>query len=440
MSNTIVGSVYQQIIDKVIQASQNDFEEFGVDQSTLDEMKEVCGNISVLLPSLFIDATAFSFSRPMSHCVCCYFPLKKKTRSLFLLALCRRRERYAAWHWLEVRLGESGAEVAGRWQTHLSNLKIAAFPWDPQQEPPRQPPTVPSNVKQEIEVSPVVSAPQQETANFTNVGVKAERVYEPPISAYPQVPVNGYTSGLNDNIAHQRANALIAQRLGQGGHNMQQHQQHSGQVPMHSQQRMIPPQLQQQRAQQMQQRPHPGHVYTSQTDGSDGVMEDWNALVAAKAAEGDDGPNGRTAADRLMRAHVDAMAARQDSGLMMPLDEMPKGRKRKAAMRVLQAQQAEASSSCTSVVPRVAPFDGELDGEDVKEENPEDAINSDLDDPDDDLEGDGDNDDDNVDYMLCTYDKVQRVKNKWKCVLKDGVLTTNKKEFLFHKATGEFEW
>jgi hypothetical protein len=26
----------------VIQASQNDFEEFGVDQSTLDEMKQVC--------------------------------------------------------------------------------------------------------------------------------------------------------------------------------------------------------------------------------------------------------------------------------------------------------------------------------------------------------------------------------------------------------------
>jgi transcription initiation factor TFIIA large subunit len=33
-----------------------------------------------------------------------------------------------------------------------------------------------------------------------------------------------------------------------------------------------------------------------------------------------------------------------------------------------------------------------------------------------------------VDYMLCTYDKVQRVKNKWKCTLKDGILTTNKKE------------
>ena len=31
-------------------ASQNDFEEFGVDQSTLTEMREVCGNISFAQP------------------------------------------------------------------------------------------------------------------------------------------------------------------------------------------------------------------------------------------------------------------------------------------------------------------------------------------------------------------------------------------------------
>jgi len=38
------------------------------------------------------------------------------------------------------------------------------------------------------------------------------------------------------------------------------------------------------------------------------------------------------------------------------------------------------------------------------------------------------------------YDKVQRVKNKWKCTLKDGVLLVNGKEYVFHKATGEYEW
>lgn len=37
------GNVYAQIIEKVIEASSNDFEEFGVDSSTLEEMKQVSG-------------------------------------------------------------------------------------------------------------------------------------------------------------------------------------------------------------------------------------------------------------------------------------------------------------------------------------------------------------------------------------------------------------
>ena len=56
-----------------------------------------------------------------------------------------------------------------------------------------------------------------------------------------------------------------------------------------------------------------------------------------------------------------------------------------------------------------------------------DAINSDLDDPDDtaekNLEGVYDGD-----VILCLYDKVQRVKNKWKCVLREGILTIDNKE------------
>ena len=51
------GGVYQMIMEKVIQASQNDFEESGVDQSTLDEMKQVCCNlaaISAIAPAPFL--------------------------------------------------------------------------------------------------------------------------------------------------------------------------------------------------------------------------------------------------------------------------------------------------------------------------------------------------------------------------------------------------
>jgi transcription initiation factor TFIIA large subunit len=322
----------------------------------------------------------------------------------------------------------------------LSALKVASFPWDPQPEPQRQPPTVPSNVRDQIDLSPAVSAPQEQHVNFPNVPIKTERGYEPPASSYP---VNGgYT--YNGDVAQQRAQALVAQRLqGQpnmphpqqhhsGQHTMQQQQQHQQQQP-HQQQQQQQQQHQQQQQQrmmttqtqrqlpQMQQRPPQGHVYTSQTDGAGDALADWNAMKAARAAEGE---QGRIAADQFMRSRVDALATRQDSGLMMPINQMPKGRKRKAATRVLQAEDANQASPSTSA-PGPARYDGEDDDE---KEHDSDAINSDLDDPEDDLNNGDDSDDETMDYMLCTYDKVQRVKNKWKCTLKDGILTTNKRE------------
>jgi len=70
-------------------------------------------------------------------------------------------------------------------------------------------------------------------------------------------------------------------------------------------------------------------------------------------------------------------------------------------------------------------------------------INSDLDDSDSDV----DDEEDptaaagaDVDIVFCTYDKVARVKNKWKCVLKDGMVHVNGKDYLFAKCNGEFEW
>ncbi|CAN6596087.1 transcription initiation factor IIA large subunit [Trichomonascus vanleenenianus] len=70
-----------------------------------------------------------------------------------------------------------------------------------------------------------------------------------------------------------------------------------------------------------------------------------------------------------------------------------------------------------------------------------DEINSDLDDPEDDqVSGDEDDDDDGGMIMLCLYDKVQRVKNKWKYVLKDGVANINGKDYVFSKGSGESEW
>ena len=80
---------------------------------------------------------------------------------------------------------------------------------------------------------------------------------------------------------------------------------------------------------------------------------------------------------------------------------------------------------------RCAQADGQAD-EDNDEED-EDAINSDLDDPED---GGGHPEDDSVDeVMLCTYDKVQRTKNKWKCFLKDGILRVGNKEYVVSAST-----
>ncbi|KAI0268824.1 transcription factor IIA, alpha/beta subunit [Gloeopeniophorella convolvens] len=69
------------------------------------------------------------------------------------------------------------------------------------------------------------------------------------------------------------------------------------------------------------------------------------------------------------------------------------------------------------------------------------AINSDLDDSD--SEGEEDPEEGGPgesDIVFCTYDKVARVKNKWKCILKDGMIHINGKDYLFAKCTGEFEW
>jgi len=69
------------------------------------------------------------------------------------------------------------------------------------------------------------------------------------------------------------------------------------------------------------------------------------------------------------------------------------------------------------------------------------AINSDLDDSD--TEGEEEAEEGvagETDIVFCTYDKVARVKNKWKCILKDGMIHINGKDYLFSKCTGEFEW
>lgn len=136
---------------------------------------------------------------------------------------------------------------------------------------------------------------------------------------------------------------------------------------------------------------------------------------------------GRVEIDDLIRRRIESTGRTMEGGgLMLPLKEhKPDGSRKKR--RIASGSGVESSIAQT-------------DGVDSDDDADEDAINSDLDDPEDGLNDDDDDEDDKANVMLCMYDKVQRVKNKWKCVMKDGVITINGKEYVFHKASGEYEW
>jgi len=42
--------------------------------------------------------------------------------------------------------------------------------------------------------------------------------------------------------------------------------------------------------------------------------------------------------------------------------------------------------------------------------------------------------------IVCQYDKIQRVKNRWRFCLKDGIMHLHGRDFVFQKATGEGDW
>ncbi|KAL8955902.1 MAG: hypothetical protein Q9193_006403 [Seirophora villosa] len=186
-----------------------------------------------------------------------------------------------------------------------------------------------------------------------------------------------------------------------------------------------------QQTQQTQQRPQ---VSEAQTDG----VGEWDDMVARRRAAALKDPGDTYTVDLTIRQQLEESSrAMEGGGLMLPLSEHPK--------RLTATPKGESSSSAPTHVsaPRIAQVDGPGDSDEdkkaIKDEDDEDAINSDLDDPDDNVAEEVGEDSNQGQIMLCTYDKVQRVKNKWKCILKDGVLTTGGKEYLFHKANGEFE-
>ncbi|QIW97929.1 hypothetical protein AMS68_003447 [Peltaster fructicola] len=398
MTNNLVGDVYQKIIEEVVAASANDFEESAVPQTTLNELRQA-------------------------------------------------------------------------WQAKLSQRGVAQMPWDPR---PDAPPRIQNGNITSSKATPAPSYQQYGDGEANGTRVKLEPTDQSYSSAAPAgnyAPVGPQQGGIA------RAQELVQERFGQQaaaaiqrpgglalpgqqpkpqglqlpGQSQQQAQQQAQQQYAQQQQSMMARQqaaLQQQQmnprikvendgsnmpqgqyAPQQQRMPNPAYA---QTDGADEYAQ-WDEYIAQRRAMHASQVERN---DHIMRDRISALSSELESGLMVPLD-----RANKRKQRHYPASQAGPSSSST-----IAQYDGvDDDDEDVKEAakaeyDDEDAINSDLDDPDDDQNPIGDDEDELGDTILCTYDKVQRVKNKWKCTLKDGVLNTGGKEWLFHKGQGEFEW
>ncbi|KAF4979072.1 hypothetical protein FZEAL_4657 [Fusarium zealandicum] len=416
MSNQAVGNVYQAIIDEVVNSSRVDFEESGVEESVLEELRQ-------------------------------------------------------------------------GWQRKLTQLDVARFPWDPKPDPPppaqAAPPTSVAPTHAQAQFSPQLNVPQGLSLPGVNQqpqgqnGVKPDANYVKPeasgaIKQEPglqgnSMPYPAYNSmdGKNNLAANRAAQQLQAQ-YGQRAassinalhqqqqqpqpaqhqqppvpqQQQQQHQQHQQQ--QQQQQQQLPPQqpgMTQQQQQHMyrqhmaaataqqqqhqQQQPANGqpHIRNGQTDGA-GDADEFEGVLMQRGASGDLQELGRVEIDRMLHEQILAKAkSMEGGGLMLPLKEA--------------TRHTSASASRSSKGKQPAAYDG---GDDDDEEEDEDAINSDLDDPEDDRDDDDVDDEGLGNIMLCMYDKVQRVKNKWKCTLKDGVLTVNGKEYVFHKATGEYEW
>ncbi|KAI9680932.1 MAG: hypothetical protein M1829_001012 [Trizodia sp. TS-e1964] len=379
MSNVLVGQIYQRIVQDVVESSQMDFEEGGVDQATLEDMKRL-------------------------------------------------------------------------WQSKLSSLNVASFPWDPTPIAPlATPPTLPSNAARSQAAPPAhppTLAPATEAPN-ANRKIKLEPNYEQSGISY---------GASNDQTAAIRAANLLEHRYGHqaaaqiatlqaGSQPAAPTLSPSEYQKMLSKQQSVQQAQQQQLAQRKPPKPQPLPVTTAQTDGAGDAMDEWTAVMVKRDAHGQDEEMGSLKVDRIIRQKVEEMSQRlEGGGLMLPLRERRTSRNPK---KLSSSHEAVASGKATSTEAGLAggssitipQLDGSLGDEKVKSEDlDEDAINSDLDDPDEGL-NDNDRDDDSMSQiMLCTYEKVQRVKNKWKCVLKDGVLTVNGKEYVFHKATGEYEW
>jgi transcription initiation factor TFIIA large subunit len=163
-------------------------------------------------------------------------------------------------------------------------------------------------------------------------------------------------------------------------------------------------------------------VNNAQNDGAGEDDTDSYATMNRIDSHGKMIEMGRVEIDNMIRRKIEQNGqAMEGGGLMLPLHKRAtagKDKKRKAKSDASAVSSSMMASSST-VLAQMDGGDDDDDSDDkdnvLKAENEldEDAINSDLDDSDDGLNEEEDDDDSMGHIMLCMYDKVQRVKNKW---------------------------
>lgn len=189
----------------------------------------------------------------------------------------------------------------------------------------------------------------------------------------------------------------------------QQQQQSAGQMPpqrptmtQEQYRQAMANQAQKQMQSQTGAQPGQNGVGAAQTDGAgdDDFEFESTGLIKQVGANGEETTMGRIEVDGLIRQKIEAMGHKMEGGgLMLPLKQASTPAKR----------QRKVTKSSSSLAQNDGPGSDEVKGEEFDE----DAINSDLDDPDDGANDDDDDEDGMGHIMLCMYDKVQRVKNKW---------------------------
>jgi transcription initiation factor TFIIA large subunit len=314
-------------------------------------------------------------------------------------------------------------------------LKVTDLPWDPKPAPAVKEQSVPANVKPPLQTLP-------SNGNINAGGSQSSLNTIPPIKSeagtYPQQPQQSnyaapsFPSG--QMTAQQRAAMNLhnsyGDRAGPQIAELQQGGQRHGLVP----QQVIRsgPHIKQEDTSSNQYHSNISQqaapIKSDQTDGGNDARDTWQSEYARRKTEI---AENRDRNDRVIRDHV--LASQQQlegGGVMLPLDEHV----------IIGSRSHGRVPKSAGISSSLARAQGDAAGDEDEDEEDENAINSDLDDPNE-LEDDAADGEDTTDQvMLCTYDKVQRVKNKWKCTLKDGILRVDGSEILFHKGSGEFEW